>query len=74
MDIYYKLKERYADVSMATHHLRMLIELIGDNRDNPPFPFTETEMKETMQELARAYGHMAFRKDYLQLEKWMLNL
>lgn len=74
VDIYAGLKQPYQDVTMQTHHLRMIIELLGENRDKPPSPFTETEAKETMQELARAYGVMAFAKDYPEYEKWMLDL
>jgi len=71
-DIYAGLKRSYQNVSMQTHHLRMIIEMLGEKRIQ--FPFTETEAKETMQELARAYGVMAFAKDYPEYGKWMLDL
>ena len=70
-DIYARLKQSYQDVSIQTHHLRMLIETLGENRHKLPFPFSETEAKETMQELARAWGQMAFSHDYPEHDKWM---
>jgi len=69
IDIYSGLKQPYQDVSMQTHHLRLLIEMLGEKQI--PFPFSETEAKQTMQELARAYGMMAFSKDYPEYDRWM---